>query len=83
MLSQGQDIHNMYYSVYIMDSEIFCTKCQQALCLYFQNGVYLINVAKCKFDPNKTIMHDLSSSNLLNLVYNLFLLTATLVKSLL
>ena len=41
--------------------------------------VYLINVAKCKFDPNETIiMYDLSSSNLLSLVYNLFLLTATL-----
>ena len=45
----------------------------------FSKCVYLINVAKCKFDPNETIiMYDLSSSNLLSLVYNLFLLTATL-----
>ena len=49
--------------------------------LIFSKCVYLINVAKCKFDPNETIiMYDLSSSNLLSLVYNLFLLTATLVK---
>ena len=47
--------------------------------LTFSKCVYLINVAKCKFDPNETtIMDDLSSSNLLSLVYNLFLLTATL-----
>ena len=47
--------------------------------LIFSECVYLINVAKCKFDPNKTIiMYDLSSSYLLSLVYNLFLLTAAL-----
>ena len=54
--------------------------------LIFSKCIYLINVSKCKFDPNETItMYDLSSSNLLSLVYsrvyNLFLLTATLVKS--
>ena len=37
VISQGQDI---YYKVYIMDSEIIRTKCQQVLCLYFQN-VYI------------------------------------------
>ena len=47
--------------------------------LIFSECVYLINVVKCKFDPNETIiMYDLSSSNLLSLVYNRFLLTATL-----
>ena len=47
--------------------------------LIFSKCVYLINVAKCKFDPNETIiMYDLSSSNLLSLIYNLFLLTAAL-----
>ena len=31
--------------------------------LIFSKCVYLINVAKCKFDPNETlIMYDLSSS---------------------
>ena len=45
----------------------------------FSKCVFLINVTKCKFDPNETIiMYDLSSSNLLILVYNLFLLTVTL-----
>ena len=49
--------------------------------LIFSKCVYLINLAKGKFDPNETIiMYDLSSSNLLSLVYNLFLLTGTLVK---
>ena len=47
--------------------------------LMFSKCVYLIKVAKCKFDPTETIiMYDLSSSNLLSLVYNLFLFTATL-----
>ena len=50
--------------------------------LIFSKCVYLINVAKCKFDPNETIiMYDLSSSNFLSLVYNLSLLTETLVNS--
>ena len=45
--------------------------------LIFSKCVNLINVAKCKFDPNETIiMYDLSSSNLLSLVYDVFLLTA-------
>ena len=49
--------------------------------LIFSKCVYLINVAKCKFDPNETmILYDLSSSNLLSLAYNLFLLTTALVK---
>ena len=49
--------------------------------LIFSKCVHLINVAKCKFEPNETIiMYNLSSSNILSLVYNLFLLTATLVK---
>ena len=49
--------------------------------LTFSKCVYLINVAKYKFDPNETIiMYDLSSSNRLSLVCNLFLLTATLVN---
>ena len=49
--------------------------------LIFSKCVYLRNVAKCKFDPKETIiMYDLSSSNRLSLVCNLFLLTATLVK---
>ena len=40
--------------------------------LIFSKCVYPINVAKCKFDPNETIIiYDLSSSNLLSLVYNL------------
>ena len=48
--------------------------------LIFSKCVCLINVAKCRFNPNETIiMYDLSSSNLLSLVYSLFLLTATLV----
>ena len=60
----------------------FLYKMSTSAMLIFSNCVYLINVAKCKFDPNETIiMYDLSSSNLLSLVYNLFLLTATLVKS--
>ena len=47
--------------------------------LIFSKCVYLIKVAKCKLDPNETIiMYELSSSNLLSLVYNLFLLTAIL-----
>ena len=49
--------------------------------LIFLKYVYLINVAKCKFDANEIIiMYDLSSTNLLSLVYNLFVLTAALVK---
>ena len=59
-----------------MGSEMMSTKCQQVLMLIFSTCVYLINVAKWKFDPNENIiMNDLSSNNLLNLV----LLTATLV----
>ena len=49
--------------------------------LIFSKCVYLIDVAKCKFHTNETIiMYDLSSSDLLSLVYNLFLLIVTLVN---
>ena len=63
-----QSIHNgqRNYRYEVLTSVVFI----------FSKCVYLINVAKCKFDPNETIiMYDLSSSNPLNLVYNLFLLT--------
>ena len=64
-----------------MDSEIFYTKCQKNAMIILSKCVYLINVGKCRFDPHETIiMYDLSSSNLLSRVYNLFLLTGTLVK---
>ena len=40
-----------------MDSEIILMKCQQVpIMLIFSNCVYVINVAKCKFDPNETII---------------------------
>ena len=67
-----QSIHN--------GQQNFLYEISTSAMLIFSKCVYLINVVNCKFDPNETIiMYDLSSSNLLSL-YNLFLLTETLVK---
>ena len=67
-----QSIHN--------GQQNFLYEISTSAMLIFSKCVYLINVVKCKFGPNETIiMYDLSSSNFLSL-YNLFLLTETLVK---